>query len=195
MKNKNSFTVKWNVPFLFAGNWRLNYIDKGQISRRVLTANFERNVYAPDATLKSRIIKTELPAFIYKCIKNYKELIESNPLSIWDVCPEYFKEEQLEHKMERNPLFKFLFENYEYDEDKNSYILMEDVRREFGEYKGKSVRTLDNGTFGQVDKRYTIERVKICGSCNKIANSDCCVEYNNKNRKDRKIIRHMKSIN
>jgi hypothetical protein len=76
VKGGEGFTVDWNIPMLWAGNFWISYIDKGQISRRVLVANFEKNVNNPDPTLKSRIIKTELPAFIYKCLLNYKKLID-----------------------------------------------------------------------------------------------------------------------
>jgi hypothetical protein len=172
---------------LWAGNFWISYVDKGQIARRVLVANFEKNVNNPDPTLKSRILKTELPAFIYKCLLNYKKLLDlhSNK-DIWGLCPEYFLDQQEELKIERNPLYKFLTLHSEYKE--GNIVLLEDIRSEFSEWLGSSVKTLDNGTFGQVDKRYIIDTIITCKSCKKPHKKDCCEEYNRKNRSSKKII-------
>ena len=91
VKNKDAIVVdQWKVPFLFAGNWFPSYLDKGQISRRLLVANFERS----DNSLEAKIIETEIPAFIYKSLTHYHQLVLSEPdRSIWVViCPSYFAE-------------------------------------------------------------------------------------------------------
>ena len=74
VKNKDAITIeKWNIPLLFAGNWFPSYLDKGQISRRLLVANFERCVpeAEKDTSLEAKIIESEIPTFIYKSLTLY----------------------------------------------------------------------------------------------------------------------------
>ena len=192
VKGGSSFTEEWKVPLLFAGNWLPNFIDKGQISRRMLVANFETLISEEkrDISLKSRIIKEELPNLINKCLVYYKNLLEKDhSKSIIQLCPEYFIEQQQEQKMEQNPLFKFLYENTRYCE--NGMLLMNDIKEAFNEYIGKKVTKLDNGTFVQVDSRYIIETTMICKSCYKQAGSNCCDRYERRNRSSRKIVKNI----
>lgn len=190
VKGGEGFTVDWRVPMLWAGNWFPDYIDKGQISRRMLVANFEKNVTNPDTTLKHRILTEELPAFIYKCLSEYKKLLDLDTnKDIWGLCPEYFLEQQQELKIERNPLYKFLIENTKYKE--GSMMLLETVRVHFNNWLGKSVRALDNGTFGQVNKEYIVEAIHVCKNCSKEAKKGCCDKYKNSERTKKKIVRNM----
>lgn len=159
----------------------------------LLIANFEKLVYNPDTSLKAKILKNELPAFINKCLHYYKKMLEnSNNKTIWQICPEYFLDQQEELKMERNPLYKFLMENTRYKE--NNTVLMADIKEEYNNligFNGKKVHKLDNGTFSQVNKEYLIEKKIIYKSCNKEANKNCYNEYNNKNRSGKVIIRNL----
>jgi phage/plasmid-associated DNA primase len=189
-KNADAITVEWKTPLLFAGNWHVSYLDKGQISRRVLVANFERNVYQPDITLKNRIIESELPAFIYKCVTYYNDLLEkSNGKGIWQLCPEYFLEQQEEVRIERNPLYKFLKDNTTYKE--GNMVFMEDIKNSFVQWLGKKVHKLDNGTFGQVNQDYIVEIVKVCKHCKKEGRKGCCDKYNNKDRTTKHIVKNI----
>ena len=178
---------------LWAGNWFPDYIDKGQVSRRVLTANFEKNVTEPDVTLKSRIINEELPAFIYKTLLYYKKFVDLKiTKDIWSICPESFLEQKEELKLERNPLYKFLTENTGYKD--GATILIEEVRKNFSNWLGKGVSKLDNGTFGQVNKLYIIETKMTCKNCNNEAKKGCCEKYNNSQRTRKTIIRNLELI-
>ncbi len=184
VKGGDGFTVDWTVPLLWAGNWFPDYLDKGQISRRMLIANFEKIVNKPDPTLKERIVKQELPAIIYKSILTYNKLLESKSnKDIWNLCPEYFLEQQMDMKMERNPLFKFLTENTVYKE--GNRILMSELKDIFSNTIGTPIKKMDNGTFQQVDNRYLVERVKLCKHCNKKASKGCCDFGCHKDRIDR----------
>jgi len=168
-------------------------LDKGQISRRLLIANFEKNVKDPDVSLEKRIINEELPAFIYKCLNKYNELLElSNNRSIWKICPEYFKNQQEELKLERNPLYKFLKDNTKYS--KNNIITMDDIKSNFSQWLGTPVYKLDHGTFSQVNDLYTIETLMICKACHKEAIKGCCQNYNSKERSTKKIVKNIEFI-
>lgn len=193
VKNGAAINMIWKIPMLWAGNYQVSYIDQGQISRRLLIANFEKLVYNPDTSLKAEIIKNELPAFINKCLHYYKKMVDtSNNKTIWQICPEYFLDQQEELKMERNPLYKFLMENTRYKE--NNIILMSEIKEEYNNWIGKKVYKLDNGTFPQVNKEYVIEKKNICKSCNKEANKSCCNEYNSKNRSVKIIVKNLEFL-
>lgn len=190
VKGGDGFTIEWKTPMLWAGNWFPDYIDKGQISRRMLVANFEKNVINPDPTLKSRILEQELPALIYKCLMNYKDLLDKeSKKDIWGLCPEYFREQQQNMKIERNPLYKYLMGNTIYKE--NNIMLLEDIRINFNGWLGKTVRSLDNGTFGQVNKEYIIDQIITCKHCTKEHKKGCCEKYNRTQRSTKRIVRNL----
>jgi phage/plasmid-associated DNA primase len=189
VKGGSAFNTKFKVPMIFSSNYFLEYLDKGQVSRRVVTARFEKMVMNPDTTLTERILSTETSAFIYKCTSYYKRLLDKNiSKDVWGLCPEYFLEQQEEQKMESNPLFKFVKTCLEYES--GNVLLIENVKNEFKEWLGVPVRNLDNGTFFQVDKRYVIEAVMICKKCDKEGGKGCCSEYSYKNRTRKKVLRN-----
>jgi hypothetical protein len=91
--------------------------------------------------------------------------------------------------MDRTPLYKFLMENTRYKED--NMITLEDVRNEFIGWLGKNVKSLDNGTFNQVDNRYRVETKMLCKSCMKDLGKGCCEKYNYKERTNKKVVYNM----
>ena len=194
VKGGQGFTIDWKVPLIFASNYMIEYRDKGEISRRMLVANFEKNILNPDPTLKARILAHELPAFIYKFLISYKNMLHDNqPKDIWKICPEYFLDQQQDLKIERNPLFKFLLENTRYSE--GNVMLLEEVRSRFNNWLGKNVRRLDNGTFFQVNKDYIIEIIKICKHCGKESKKGCCDRYKNSDRTRKTIVKNLEFMN
>lgn len=190
IKNSSAINMIWHIPLLWAGNFQVSYIDQGQISRRILIANFAKFVNNPDTSLKTEIIKNELPSFINKCCHYYKKMLdESHNKTIWKICPEYFLDQQEELKMERNPLYKFLMENTRYKE--GEMLTLEEVRNEFTSWLGKNVKSLDNGTFNQVDNKYVITTKMLCKFCLKDTGKGCCDLYNNKKRTSKKVVYNM----
>ena len=155
-----------------------------------MVANFEKNVIAPDPTLKQRLLKTELPAVIFKCLSYYKKLLSiKSKKDIWGLCPEYFLDQQQELKVERNPLYKFLLENTHYSKD--NVMLLEDIRGNFNRWINKKVKSLDNGTFGQVNKEYIIDKKNTCKFCENDHKKGCCEKYNRTQRSSKKTIRNI----
>ncbi|KAJ3244541.1 hypothetical protein HK104_008025, partial [Borealophlyctis nickersoniae] len=117
-----AFSVLWAVPFIFAGNWSPDYLDKGQVTRRIIRFLFEHPVKKSDCdpTLERRIVENELAPLIYKCLCLYKEYVEKHGRkSVWAFCPAYFREMQTEMRAERNPLYAFLTsdQRFVYEED------------------------------------------------------------------------------
>lgn len=186
VKNSDAITIdKWSVPILFSSNYVPQWRDKGDISRRILCANFENTVLHTDTSIKNNILSYELPAFIYKSLLAYQQFINnSSSSSIWDLCPEYFLDQQQELKEERNPLFKFIINYTEYQPE--SYLTIEEIKERFSSWLNTRVGKLDNGTFTQVDKRFIIESAKLCKSCLVLHIKGCCEKYSRNNRTTKK---------
>jgi hypothetical protein len=201
-KGGSAKTVKWEAPLLFAGNYNPDYVDKGQISRRVLTFEFSRIVPddQKDTGLLRKISKNELDKLALKSILTYNKYI-TNPIlmekSIWSICPEYFRENQEELRKDRNPLYAFLKDNFEYSE--NNEMSSNEIKDLFEKKLGKTIRKLDYGTFIQADSRYIIiPNKQICKHCNKEAKAKlkeedgCCEYYNHKDRIKGALIKNIK---
>jgi hypothetical protein len=187
IKRGNGFTVNWEPPLLMSGNYDLSYLDKGQTSKRVFVAKYEKMIENTDISLKKRICQGELAQLMYKCLLYYKNLLDRNDTKdIWSVCPEYFLERKEELKMERNPLFKFLKENSVYEE--GNIVRISYVREHFSRWLSSNVKRLDNGTFAQVDQRYKIGTMKVCKHCKQESKKDCCSDSKRENRTTESVV-------
>lgn len=102
----------------------------------------------------------------------------------------YVSEIDEEDNFEINHLYDFLVKKTVYE--KNSVILMEDIRKIYGEDIGEEVEKLDNPTFLQVDNRYQIKPMMICKKCNKRAKKDCCPDYKNSERTRKISVKNIK---
>ena len=100
------------------------------------------------------------------------------------------KAAELFNEKYKKPLYNFLMENTTYEQGAVTYIT--DVRNRFNATLEKDVRCLDNETFKEVNKEYTIEIKKVCKHCDKEAKKGCCDKYNTKDRTRRTIIKNMK---
>ncbi len=196
VKNGAAVDKDWKVPLLFAGNYLPDYIDKGPISRRVMVANFNRTVLKPDITLESKIIETELPAVIFKCLSLYKSIIldkTSGGKGIWQIAPEYFIDEQEGVRRERNPLYKFLGDFTVYNPGHSTSL--QEVKERFVAWLGRPVPgALDNGTFTQVNEEYIVVRNTICKWCKGCHIKGCCGQYNRKSRTTRVNVLNLEFI-
>jgi phage/plasmid-associated DNA primase len=193
-KGGDAKTINWDVPLLFAGNYNPDYVDKGQISRRVVTFEFRKIVKKKDVDtgLLRRILESELPNIAYKCIKMYTETLNDPAFrdkGIWSICPEYFRENQEELKKDRNPLYKFLVEKSRYKKD--NIVPISEIKTGFEIWLGKRVGQLDNGTFIQVNESFYITKTNICKKCLCEAHKSCCENYNSKERSSIKMVRNI----
>ena len=67
-----SYTTK--VPIVIAGNWHFNYIDRGQVSGRVLTFPYTNFVHSDmkDPRILQKMM-TEIGAIIHRCLMLYRK--------------------------------------------------------------------------------------------------------------------------
>ena len=92
-KNKNSFTVKWGVPGILAGNLFPDFCNNSDsVSRRIIAFHFDRKVDSETGdTQLGKKLQYELPNIIQACTKGYLQTIRNSGSSdIWKIVPEYF---------------------------------------------------------------------------------------------------------
>ena len=109
-KNKSAIDVTWGVPMFLCSNVHLSYVDsQGSISRRLAIFKFDKYVENKDVTLEARIVESELPAILAKCLKAYGSMIsEIGSKSFWEVCPSYFHENTREMSEQTDYIYMFL---------------------------------------------------------------------------------------
>ncbi len=190
VKNKDGFTITWKAPMIWAGNYYPSYIDKGQVSRRLLIANFENQITNPNPQLKKLILQNELPAFINKCNSYYQKALDANnDKAVWNFCPEYFLDQRDDLRAERNPFFKFLTECCIYNQ--GSTTDLNKLKTEFASWLGTKVKALDKGTLFQVNPAFTISKTNICKSCHQPHKKGCCSNYNRSNKTTRMMVNNI----
>ena len=194
-KRETAGTKPWAVPQVFGGNWHLNYIDKGQIARRVVEITFERPVDVVDTTLMSQI-QRELPQIMLKCLRAYKKTLEEHPTeSFWAFCPKALRDNKDELRESCNPLFNFLRNSPRVLYEEGATTFLADVKVAFSEHIKKPVKKLDHPTFRQVNPDFIVcSNTFACKSCNSLAGAGCCKKYNNNNRRKVPIVRNLRLV-
>ncbi|KAJ3280001.1 hypothetical protein HK104_000996 [Borealophlyctis nickersoniae] len=182
-----AFSVMWAVPFIFAGNWSADYLDKGQVTRHIIRFLFEHPVKKSDCdpTLESRIVENELAPLIYKCLCLYKEYFEKhNGEDVWKFCPGYFRETQTEMRAERNPLNGFLTSEQRFVyEESGAETPLHEIKRAFEvKFVKKPCKALDRGTFAQANNRWEVKQPKFCKHCKAPHKKGCCASYTRADR-------------
>lgn len=177
---KNNFSAKWKNQMLMAGNWSLGYLDKGQITRRVLNALWENMVTKVDPTLRDRIYKDELGKLMLKCLRLYKSYRERfGSKGVWDFAPQYFKDTQHVMRTERNPFYRFLCESGKVYFEEGKQVTMMELKRAFDLYMDKTcINKLDKQTLHQVNPKWVCFQPKRCKHCLSPHVKGCCDLYN-----------------
>ncbi|TPX30183.1 hypothetical protein SmJEL517_g06196 [Synchytrium microbalum] len=193
-KQKRAIMVEWTTPLFFAGNWYPDYLDMGQISRRIVIANFSRPLQEDDPSLLTRILATELPAFVHKVTRAYNDfLLKHASHSLWTVLPQYFRDERDELRMDRDPLLRFLRERTVYMAGITTAMAI--VRKEFAEFfGGPAPKKLNHSSFKAANPLYQITKVKLCKHCRKRHLAGCCDRYNRADSTSRDVVENMQFL-
>lgn len=182
-KNKTATSPDWTVPQIFGGNWHLNYIDKGQVSRRVVEFVFEKVIVEKDTQLEEKILQ-ELPQIMYRCLSAYKRCFEQNGGNdFWKFCPQSLRDQKDELRESCNPLFNFLKNSDRVLFQEGATTDLDLIRSAFCQHIGKSVKKLDRPTFRQVNPKWEVVKDNACKSCGSLSGSGCCPKYQNNNRR------------
>lgn len=100
---------RWTSPGWMAGNEIVNWKDgSGSVVRRIMVFPFPRAVTRGDMLL-NRKLAGEMPAILLKANRAYLEAAEAfGNQNIWDVVPDFFKEQQRELATDVNSVEAFL---------------------------------------------------------------------------------------
>jgi len=195
---------KWSAPMLFLGNYYFGYTDSsGAIPRRLSVFLMENYVENRDSSIKKRCIKQEGHLILIKSIKAYALLIERfRNKTFEDFDIDYFKDSYNDITNDTNFLYRFLtippnsFEKWAvYDE--KSDVPFQTFKKTYEKwlyFQDKTLKRKDKTIDATTLRRegYVKKRINICGMCGKPPNNGtCCVNYSNKNRRNKIMIKNM----
>lgn len=201
VKYGTAFSLKWDVPMLFAGNQLLDYKDDaGQTSRRVVPFYFRSGVGgATITTLEDDIKAAELPNLVAKCLSKYLTAAREHGhrRSFWDWCPDEMREAKDEALAEANHLYRFLTADPDETSSRSKRVVVRQVQgavtqwpdlkaafQAYMRYKHPSVKcealsTSNTGVFQRLG--YQVRHVNVCKACGAEGGS-CCDQYTRANR-------------
>lgn len=143
VKHEKARSFVWNIPGILGGNEVPNWNDtSGSIVRRVLTADFTRQVRDADPTLESKL-ESEIPAILQKCVRAYLEFAQKWPeKDIWKIVPKYFEVVQNQIRSACSPLEMFLSEPcIDFDLDKKCPLKF--FKKKYSEFHGVTNKSLN----------------------------------------------------
>ena len=155
VKHEKAKSFEWTVPGILGGNEVPNWRDNsGSILRRVLTADFTKQVREADPTLDAKL-ECELPCILQKCVRAYLEFAQKWPeKDIWNIVPKYFIDVQRQLATSCSPLESFLSEPcIEFNRDKKCPLKF--FKKKYSEFHGVMNKSLNQdiwaGPFGSRD--------------------------------------------
>jgi len=195
--------VRWTVPMLFASNAMPNYSDNaGQIVRRIVPFLFRKRVDAADTTLLARILASELPAILSKCLAAYMDAVrEHREAEFWSWCPASLNVAQKEVGVATSHVRRFLSLG---PEDEDAVVGFEAVYTVRDPEAGTAVAAFQSAYSGYMKERhasvrspevldkktlemlgFVVEEKNVCKACLGWVMSPrkCCSAYARLNRK------------
>ncbi len=108
-KHKTPYSTTFTIPGFLSGNVLPDWKDhSGSISRRMLIFRFQQKITEHDMLLGSRI-KTELPRFIVKANKAYRDMARQHGTkNIWSVLPKELVQFSKDAMTENDPVALFI---------------------------------------------------------------------------------------
>lgn len=213
VKNGEARDVIWKPQLLFAGNFLPDYCDKsGSISRRLAIVDMGKKVINKEASLKFKILTTELGTLLVKFIKAYFFYIKKFGEVVFEDWGkkfkiDYFDKAREEFKQESDILYAFLTAAPGTNKTKSSNIWieqkegeitpLENFKKTFKTYARikhnnqnyKWSNTSDNATLEGLE--YEIITMHICASCGKKGQKGCCDNFSRSNRRKKVVIKNM----
>jgi phage/plasmid-associated DNA primase len=108
-KYKSDETINWEVPMMMGGNKIMRYKNNSEsVSRRTAVVNFWKKVVNTDTEIDKKLAK-EIPTIMKMCIRGYYHTLKIHgKKGIWNILPQYFKENKEEMEQTTNSLQHFL---------------------------------------------------------------------------------------
>ena len=201
IKNKNAVNITWTIPSIMTSNHFPDYVSTGNNSvRRLAVWRFDVPVDTVDYSLKSKIIKTELPNIIARCLHNYHALrnrIENEGISFWEAVPEQMLLWKNMMANATNKIHAFLEME---DDERGCKILKEDghvtwlldFKSIMEDTMGAKSFSRDVSVFNNFGFTLSTKREHVCKHCKQIAKAGCCPLYTNASRVKKDVIYGMR---
>ncbi len=183
-KSRDQVSLPFRVPMLFGGNWHFNYLDRGQVARRILTFSYENFVTQDmkDTQIQKKL-RLESPSIIRRCLELYHSYVEQHlEKDIWNFAPPECLEAKEEGLSFSNPLFRFLKDRNKVVIDKGHNETLQSIKEAFQRSIDKTAKNkLDRSIIEQAGFR--LKKENICRSCRQsVTIEDCCEERSRNNR-------------
>lgn len=192
-KGLAAVNITWKAPCIMASNHMPDYANTGNnIGRRIVTFRFERTISDPQDDLLQRIVSTELPSIVCRCLLAYSNLRArvAQAKGFWKAMPPTMIEWQNKLAAATSKLHEFL--NMD-DEERGCSITRTDGHvtslLEFKAYyeakMGKGTFVNDPAVFTTFNIRISDSREQVCASCKQQAKKHggpCCAAYNHETR-------------
>jgi len=147
IKNESAMPIVWDIPGLFCGNeFPANYTGKGgSVLRRIVVSHFSFPVCAQDTkpSLLQDILKKELGALIFKCNFAYRQKASRYGFteSIWNILPQYFRDQSVALQLETNALKAALWDRSIFEPQVDAIVdfndtFMNEYKRKWKQIKG-----------------------------------------------------------
>ena len=188
----------WTVPLAMASNHMPDYDNsKGNVSRRLATFRFTREVTAQNMSLVATVEGTELPAVVARCLRAYHRLRERATAAggFWNCAPQKLREWQGDLGAATDKLQEYLAMDererglrIERVEGAMTHVI--DLKKHFVEKMKLPWKAPDPAALRALGYRFE-KGVKVCRSCLQIAKArggKCCERYANDKRMPRDII-------
>jgi phage/plasmid-associated DNA primase len=196
---------EWKTPMVWAGNnFPEDYNDNaGSVSRRLVMALFLNKVDARDTQLKAKILETELPTVLLRCIFAYRaKVTEIGSRDFWKCMPKALRDAQEEVKQESNPLANFLANGSSRCQilhEEGAVTPLIDLGKAYSnymEYDMKKLKQVIGSDFFPIKAAgFTMNRVNLCKTCGKPADAKTCgAHYSQLNRAQRMCILGMRIL-
>lgn len=167
-KHKDPYSAPFTTPMVFAGNFFMDFFDKGQISRRLAIAGFPNVVPKAEQTPGlTEALEKEAPQILYKCVKLYHDYVAKySGQMMATFAPESILNVTKEGRSSNDPLFRFLSDENNVTFEEGAETPLIEVKKAFEAWLGKPVRNkLEHGTFMQVNDQWRVIRNVICKLC------------------------------
>jgi hypothetical protein len=137
-------------------------------------------------TLKSSYQKIEKGEILEKIAEKLEEEVEAE-------SPDR-KEGEVSLSQPEQPkdFFRYLTEYATFKEGASTPLST--IRDRFSTWIGKDVKKLENGTFFQVNKEFSVEVRMICKTCLKDHKVGCCEDYDRLGRTSKQVVRNLELV-
>ena len=196
---------KWIAPIFIISNYFLGYIDDSNaIPRRSCIFTFDNFITNRDASLPKKMYNTERHLFLIKSLLKYRQLVDkyqNKTFQDWNL--KYFNDNTLKIQSKTDYVYDFCnlapgdFKYWPVYE-KDSIITVPEFKKLIERYVYLTHSQKYRYTWNKHALKalgFESKPIKVCAECGEKPNrSTCCPKSNNRNRRNKYIIRHMKIL-